>query len=334
MYSYNLDVGEHYYSPMTTYLDRNASVERTSRAETPGAMTFSERLQHRWINGRRYESSARSASVARESGVAVSASGTEASAFAPRAARAASEIPAGRVAVATAQSAAQAAGAMSSASMAAQSEQRQQQSASAYASKAMMKQEAMSSSTLQASAKSASMSSSREETTETITRSSASSATAKKVQMMQAEQRARMLEVSQRASSQQRSSRREEAQVQSLRAADIKVNSSEDTWRFLQNPVNDCIEKKIADIRMQPYVGNQEIRDAEAASLRARARILDLERELDDITKRAIMTSTKAVKSAKQMAYEASMEAAEEAKASSTKKSRKVIVESKSSIKA
>ena len=126
MYSYNLDVGEHYYSPMTTYLDRNASVERTSRAETPGAMTFSERLQHRWINGRRYESSARSASVARESGVAVSASGTEASAFAPRAARAASEIPAGRVAVA-AQSAAQAAGAMSSASMAAQSEQRQQQ---------------------------------------------------------------------------------------------------------------------------------------------------------------------------------------------------------------
>ena len=98
--------------------------------------------------------------------------------------------------------------------------------------------------------------------------------------------------------------------------------------------VNDCIEKKIADIRMQPYIGNQEIRDAEAASLRARARIMDLERELDEITKRAIMTSTKAVKSAKQMAYEASMEAAEEAKASSTKKSRKVIVESKSSIKA
>lgn len=326
MYSYNLDVGEHYYSPMTTYLDRNSSVERTARAETPGAMTFSERLQHRWINGRRYESSARSASVARESGVAVSASGTEATAFAPRAARASSEVPVGgRVAFAAAagQSAAQAAGAMSSASMAAQSEQRQQQSASAYASRATMKQEAMSSSTLQASAKSSSMTSSREETTQEITRSSASSATAKKVQMMQAEQRARMLEVSQRASSQQRSasSRREQAQeTRYQKAADIKVN--------------DCIEKKIADIRMQPYIGNQEIRDAEAASLRARARIMDLERELDEITKRAIMTSTKAVKSAKQMAYEASMEAAEEAKASSTKKSRKVIVESKSSIKA
>jgi len=85
---------------------------------------------------------------------------------------------------------------------------------------------------------------------------------------------------------------------------------------------------------MQPYSGGQEIREAEAASLRARARILDLERELDEITKRAIMTSTKAVKSAKQMAYEASMACQEEAKAASTKKSRKVIIESSSSIKA
>ena len=65
--------------------------------------------------------------------------------------------------------------------------------------------------------------------------------------------------------------------------------------------MKDCIEKKIADIRMQPYVGTQEVREAEAASLRARARILDLERELDEITKRAIMTSTKAVQSAKQV---------------------------------
>ena len=106
-----------------------------------------------------------------------------------------------------------------------------------------MKQEAMSSSTLQASAKSSSMTSSREETTQEITRSSASSATAKKVQMMQNEQRARMLEVSQRASSQQRSasSRREQAQeVKYQKAADIKVANSrnEETWRFLQDPVS------------------------------------------------------------------------------------------------
>merc|ERR1719245_1419804 len=165
------------------------------------------------------------------------------------------------------------------------------------------------------------MSHSREETTKTVQRASASSATAKMVQRMRAEQNQQRMEVMQRASSQQRTSRREEKQsAAAIKAGEIKVK--------------DCIEKKIADIRMQPYVGGQELREAEAASLRARARILDLERELDEITKRAIMTSTKAVKSAKQMAYEASMEAMEEAKASSTKKSRKVIVESKSQIKA
>merc|ERR1712198_725028 len=139
---------------------------------------------------------------------------------------------------------------------------------------------------------------------------------------MQQEQRQKLLSVQQQSSTasarqSSRMSRQEETKIQ--KAANIKVE--------------DTIEKKIADIRMQPYVGNQEIRDAEAASLRARARILDLERELDDITKRAIMTSTKAVKSAKQMAYEASMEAAEEAKAASTKKSRKVIVESSAKIR-
>jgi len=183
-----------------------------------------------------------------------------------------------------------------------------------------MRQEAMQSSSIQASSKSAQMSSSREETTVEMKRSSASSATAKMAQRLQQEQRQKFIEVSQRASSQQRTSRREEAKATTLKAADIKVK--------------DCIEKKIADIRMQPYSGGQEIREAEAASLRARARILDLERELDEITKRAIMTSTKAVKSAKQMAYEASMACQEEAKAASTKKSRKVIIESSSSIKA
>jgi len=114
MYSYNLDVGEHYYSPMTTYLDRR-SVDRTARAETPGAMTFSERLQHRWINGRRYEGSARSASVARESGIAretsvvaaaESAQSTSAYAWAgkssaaKRSVRAASEMPSSAMATA------------------------------------------------------------------------------------------------------------------------------------------------------------------------------------------------------------------------------------------
>ena len=50
---YNLDVGEHYYHPMTSYLE----AERGTRGETPGALTFDERLQRNWLHGRRYEAS-------------------------------------------------------------------------------------------------------------------------------------------------------------------------------------------------------------------------------------------------------------------------------------
>ena len=48
---YNLDVGEHYYTPMTNYLE----AERGTRGETPGALTFDERLSRNWLHGRRYE---------------------------------------------------------------------------------------------------------------------------------------------------------------------------------------------------------------------------------------------------------------------------------------
>ena len=48
---YNLDVGEHYYHPMTNYLE----AERGTRGETPGALTFDERLSKNWLHGRRYE---------------------------------------------------------------------------------------------------------------------------------------------------------------------------------------------------------------------------------------------------------------------------------------
>jgi hypothetical protein len=52
-YEYNLEVGEHYYSPLTSYLDSRQG----SRGETPGALTYSERLARKWIYGRRYDSS-------------------------------------------------------------------------------------------------------------------------------------------------------------------------------------------------------------------------------------------------------------------------------------
>ena len=38
-------------APMTNYLE----AERGTRGETPGALTFDERLSRSWLHGRRYE---------------------------------------------------------------------------------------------------------------------------------------------------------------------------------------------------------------------------------------------------------------------------------------
>lgn len=62
-----------------------------------------------------------------------------------------------------------------------------------------------------------------------------------------------------------------------------------------------------------------------------RQRILELERELEEITRKAMTSQTKALKTAKQMAMEASLED-EAAMAASTKRSKKVIMESSSKI--
>ncbi len=91
-YAYNLEVGEHYYQPMTSYLD----AERGTRGETPGALTFDERLSRKWLYGRRYESTelrdrySRASSLARDGGA--SASFLENEMAQRRAARAASEV--------------------------------------------------------------------------------------------------------------------------------------------------------------------------------------------------------------------------------------------------
>ena len=47
VYSYNLDLGETYYSPMRDYLEK----ERSVRGETPGALTYSERMARSWCGG-------------------------------------------------------------------------------------------------------------------------------------------------------------------------------------------------------------------------------------------------------------------------------------------
>ena len=91
-YMYNLDVGEHYYSPMTNYLE----AERGTRGETPGAMTYDERLQRQWIHGRRYEPMEFRERYARASSLSREAQGSSssylASEMASRNARAMSEM--------------------------------------------------------------------------------------------------------------------------------------------------------------------------------------------------------------------------------------------------
>ena len=47
VYSYNLDLGETYYSPMKDYLEKG----RRERGETPGALTYSERIARSWCGG-------------------------------------------------------------------------------------------------------------------------------------------------------------------------------------------------------------------------------------------------------------------------------------------
>jgi len=48
VYSYNLDLGENYYSPMKDYV---ASEDRGDREKTPGALTYSERVARKFMEG-------------------------------------------------------------------------------------------------------------------------------------------------------------------------------------------------------------------------------------------------------------------------------------------
>merc|ERR1719273_2228187 len=145
---------------------------------------------------------------------------------------------------------------------------------------------------------------------------SATSKTALMAKQKMAEQRAAFLS-GYSSSSQQKAVRSREEEVK------IRVNEKQ----------TDDVNKRVADIRMQPWMNRTDMQEAEEASARARARIVELERELEEITKKALMSSSKSLKSAKQMAYQASMEAEEEAKAASTKKSKKVIIQSSKSIR-
>jgi len=285
---YNMDVGEHYYAPMTNYLE----TERGSRGETPGALTFDERLSRSWLHGRRYEATeareryARCSSAARD---------TDTGGFMPsalRQARAAS--------VDASASHAQASRAQSSATAS-----RQQQVASS-----------MSASRQQASSQQTSVKSSKVEETSVQQKQSSSSATSV-MEAIKLRQEARLtaskkVEVASKASAASASS-------------GITIASHRSYWK-----AEDDVSKKIADIHITPFNKGQEMNDANAASARARARILELEKELEIITRKAMTTQVQALKTAKQMAAEAYAD--ESNMTSSVKKSKKVMIESSAKV--
>lgn len=311
MYSYNLDLGEHYYSPMTSYLE----TERGTRGDTPGALTFSERLARKWVHGRRYEATelrdryARCSSMSREATQASTAAvANETSATsASRAARAASEIRTSSIQ-----------GPITSAWLNRRQMQEQAKAASSSAQSVQVsaRSEASQQQSSQQHTSSTTVKSTKQEMSSAQESTSASSKTAIMAKQKLAAQRESFLSAKSSSSQQKATMSREEA-------LQIKVSEKQ----------SDDVSKKIADIRMQPWMNHTEMKEAEEASVRARARIAELERELDEITKKALMTSSKCLKSAKQMAYQASMEAEEEAKASSVKKSKKVMIQSSSSIR-
>lgn len=276
---YNLDVGEHYYTPMTNYLE----AERGTRGETPGALTFDERLSRNWLHGRRYEATeardryARCSSLAKESG----STGFMPSAL--RSARAASEV-------ATAATASQA-------------------QASASSSKQQMVAASMSASRQQASSQQTSVKSTREEQTSILKKQSMASMASKKE------------ETSVSAS-----------KTTSAAAKSSSASASASASKFVSSRrIDDDVSKKIADIHITPFSKGQELDAANAASARARARIMELERELEEITKKAMTTQVRALKTAKQMAAEA-MAQDEANMSSSVKKTKKVMIESSAKI--
>jgi len=268
---YNLDVGEHYYSPMTTYLES----ERGTRGETPGAMTYDERLHRQWLHGRRYEP-------------------TE---FRERYARASS----------------------ASRSWRPEAMHAEMESRNARAMSEMRATSAMSSSRqAQVSASSASM-----QRSETSMRAS------------REEQRSTAVK-------QQQTSSLASMQQKKASMASSKASMASSRQEMLQKSqviseskrrIEDDIIKKVADVHMSPWSKGQELDEANAASARARARILELEKELEEITRKAMTTQVTALKTAKQMAAEATRED-EAAMASSFKKSKKVMIESSSKIRA
>lgn len=306
-YAYNLEVGEHYYNPISSYIDSGS--DRSGRGETPGALTYSERLARRWVSGRRYEASseataarsmARSASVARSTSVAMDSEaisarrGKRASSVAPI-----SDVNPNHV---TAYAGYKQAIVDSARRNYMDYEASRQEARAASASRQVM----------EAEIKQQRVEAKRVEAQQKIEQRS-------KVEVAQKQEQMRMQQASSVAVSRQ--------EAQQVRQ---QISQHQSVTQSSSRRVDDDILKKVVDVHMQPWSAGAELKEAEAASIRSRTRLADLERELEEITRKAMTTQTRAIKTAKQLATEAMME--DQAMASSYKKTKKVMIESSAKV--
>lgn len=321
-YAYNLDLGEHYYYPMTYYLDR----QRGSRGSSPGALTYSERLAQRWIGGRKYGQSDLQSRYSRADSMGrTSSSYARSSSVGPYT----SSYARGR-----------SVGPTSYSGLSSSSYLDREYSARAAASRARSEMRVNREATppfepevdpWNVSAfgryKQALVESARELRASSMARSNeiANRRNASYSEAAMARQAASEAAEARRSQIANRSSA---AAASSSSSSSTSIRDSS-VVRSESRRVTDDISKRVADLHMMPWSAGHELDEAQAASVRARSRIQDLERELDEITKRALTTSSYGVRSASAMAKQALMED-EAAMASSYKKTRKVMVDSSS----
>lgn len=111
------------------------------------------------------------------------------------------------------------------------------------------------------------------------------------------------------------------------------TSTTQSTYRTeSRHRVADDINKRMADVHMMPWSAGAELDEANSASSRARSRISELERELEEITRKAMMTSSHARQTAAQMAKAAQLEDSE-AMSNSYRKSKKVMIESSQKVR-
>merc|ERR1711936_1427934 len=298
-YSYNLDVGEHYYTPIRDYVSKPWA----SRGTYPGVLTFGERLHYKWLSGRKYQSdevqsrSTRASSLARATSAraasvppASSAFGASTGFYARELARSRSKSVERSSSSVVGSCSARATSVPPTAGFGGHYGYYKQQLAA-----------------LQESSESSSS------TSTTINTSSVSSSS--------------KLESTYEAQEQSIKAGRQSTS-RAVRRAELHAVSSGRDPRHVGVPrdTSDDICKKVADLRMTPFEG-RELESYSEANMRGRLRVQKLEKELSALTSCAMKYKSSYLKSASQMAKEA-IEASESEAAASKTMRKTTIVES------